>query len=71
MKTIKNKQANFFADGLLFSRCPGLIEDAGFKGVNVHSVEALPIVGASNDGSGTKQVGFVMASKYNTSYKLC
>ncbi|WP_069660454.1 oleate hydratase [Arcticibacter eurypsychrophilus] len=56
----KNKQAYFVGGGLgSLAGALYLIEDAGFKGENIHIIEALPILGGSNDGSGTKQDGFV------------
>ena len=36
-----------------------LLEDAGFKGENIHIIEALPILGGSNDGAGSKEKGFI------------
>ncbi len=36
-----------------------LIRDFGFKGENIHVLEALDILGGSNDGIGTPQEGFV------------
>ncbi|WP_036142474.1 oleate hydratase [Lysinibacillus sp. BF-4] len=36
-----------------------LLRDANFKGENIHVIEALPILGGSNDGSGTASEGFL------------
>lgn len=36
-----------------------LLEDGGFKGENIHVIEALPVLGGSNDGAGTKEKGFI------------
>lgn len=40
-----------------------LVDDAGFKGEHIHIIEALPIIGGSNDGSGPhKEVSSVAAA---------
>lgn len=36
-----------------------LLEDGNFRGENIHILEALPILGGSNDGAGTKEGGFI------------
>lgn len=36
-----------------------LLRDANFKGENIHVIEALPVLGGSNDGSGTASEGFL------------
>lgn len=36
-----------------------LLEDGGFVGENIHVVEALPILGGSNDGAGNPETGFI------------
>lgn len=58
--TDTNKHAYFVGGGLAsLAAAVYLIEDAGFKGENIHIIEALPIVGGSNDGAGEKKEGFV------------
>jgi len=55
-----NKHAYFIGGGLAsLAAAVYLLEDAGFKGENIHIIEALPILGGSNDGAGTKEKGFV------------
>ena len=36
-----------------------LIRDAGWEGKRIHILEGMPILGGSNDGSGTPAEGFV------------
>lgn len=36
-----------------------LIEDGNFNGENIHIIEALPILGGSNDGAGSNENGFI------------
>lgn len=56
----QNKQAYLIGGGLgSLAASIYLIEDAGFEGKNIHIMETLPIIGGSNDGSGTKPEGFV------------
>lgn len=55
-----NKHAYFVGGGLAsLAAAVYLIEDAGFKGENIHIIEALPVLGGSNDGAGARQEGFV------------
>ncbi|MFS4416433.1 oleate hydratase [Maribacter sp. 2307ULW6-5] len=59
---IKNKDRHaYFIGGGLASLAGAvyLLTDGNFKGENIHIIEALPILGGSNDGSGTKSEGFV------------
>ncbi len=59
-KNNQNKHAYFIGGGLeSLAGAIYLVEDAGFKGEHIHIIEALPIIGGSNDGSGTTQEGFV------------
>ncbi|SUJ25837.1 Oleate hydratase [Sphingobacterium spiritivorum] len=54
------RQAYFIGGGLAsLAGAVYLIEDGGFKGEHIHIIEALPIIGGSNDGAGKKTEGFV------------
>ncbi len=56
----RNKQAYFVGGGLAsIAGAVYLVEDAGFRGENIHILESLPIPGGSNDGAGDKEEGFV------------
>ncbi|GLU52735.1 oleate hydratase [Dyadobacter frigoris] len=58
--TNENKHAYFVGGGLAsLAGAVYLVQDAGFKGENIHIIETLPVIGGSNDGSGSKQNGFV------------
>ncbi|SFC87282.1 oleate hydratase [Flexibacter flexilis DSM 6793] len=58
--TNENRKAYFIGGGLAsLAGAVYLLEEGGFKGENIHIIEALPILGGSNDGSGKKQDGFV------------
>lgn len=59
-KENQNKKAYFIGGGLAsLAGALYLIEDADFKGANIHILEALPILGGSNDGAGKIPEGFV------------
>lgn len=56
----ENRKAYFVGGGIAsLAGAVYLIEDAGFKGENIYIIESLPVLGGSNDGSGTRQQGFV------------
>ena len=56
----QNKKAYFIGGGIAsLAGALYLIEDADFKGENIHILETLSILGGSNDGSGEKTEGFV------------
>ena len=60
MKTEKRKQAYFVGGGLgSLAGASYLIRDGGFSGKDIHILEGLPVIGGSNDGSGTPQKGFL------------
>lgn len=55
-----NKKAYFIGGGLAsLTAAVYLLKDGGFKGENIHVIEALPILGGSNDGAGSADKGFV------------
>ena len=61
MNTNNSERHAYFVGGGLASLSGAiyLVEDGGFKGENIHIIEALPILGGSNDGAGTKEKGFI------------
>ena len=63
-----NKQAYFIGGGLAsLAGAVYLLEDGDFKGENIHIIEALPILGGSNDGAGSKKkVSSVVAGVCST-----
>lgn len=55
-----NKHAYFIGGGLAsLAAAVYLLEDGNFRGENIHIIEALPVLGGSNDGAGTKEHGFI------------
>ena len=61
MSTNNSEKHAYFVGGGLASLAGAvyLLEDGGFKGENIHIIEALPILGGSNDGAGSKEKGFI------------
>ena len=60
MKTNTTRQAYFIGGGLAsLAGALDLIEDGKIPGKNIHIIERLPILGGSNDGSGSKENGFI------------
>ena len=60
MKTENERQAYFVGGGLgSLAGAAYLIRDGKFPGKDIHILEGLPILGGSNDGSGTSQNGFL------------
>lgn len=61
MNTNNSERHAYFVGGGLASLSGAvyLVEDGGFKGENIHIIEALPILGGSNDGAGSKEKGFI------------
>lgn len=59
--TDQNSRHAYFIGGGLASLAGAiyLIEDGNFPPNNIHIIESLPILGGSNDGSGSKEKGFV------------
>jgi oleate hydratase len=57
MSTNNSEKHAYFVGGGLASLAGAvyLLEDGGFKGENIHIIEALPILGGSNDGAGTRK----------------
>ena len=55
-----NRQAYFVGGGLAsLAGAAYLIRDCGFTGKNIHVLEALPVLGGSNDGGGDRRKGFI------------
>lgn len=56
-----NEKHAYFVGGGLASLAGAvyLLEDGGFKGENIHIIEALPVLGGSNDGAGSREKGFI------------
>lgn len=59
-KTTKDNEVYFVGGGLgSLAGAAYLIRDAGFDGKRIHILEGMPVLGGSNDGSGTPAEGFV------------
>ena len=55
-----NKQFYFIGGGLgSLTGAAYLLRDCGFDGKNIHIIEALPIIGGSNDAQGDPEHGWV------------
>ena len=59
-QTTKDNEVYFVGGGLgSLAGAAYLIRDAGFDGKRIHILEGMPVLGGSNDGSGTPAEGFV------------
>lgn len=59
-KTTKDNEVYFVGGGLgSLAGAAYLVRDAGFDGKRIHILEGMPVLGGSNDGSGTPAEGFV------------
>ncbi|MFT3822871.1 MAG: oleate hydratase [Chitinophagaceae bacterium] len=61
MKTQNSNRHAYFVGGGLASLSAAvyLLEDGGFDGSHIHIIEALPVLGGSNDGAGSREKGFI------------
>lgn len=56
-----DKQVYLIGGGIgMLAAAVYLLRDANFNGKNIHIIEGMPILGGSNDGTGTNETGFVV-----------